>query len=145
MKKKKIRNIALIIVAIGVIGSGGVGYYLYQKPVKDVAGIAPEYNLSAGALAKAFDSDENEATRKYGGEVIEVSGKISEITDNDSTLTFILSSGKDQPSGVRCTFSSAQDLDQLRKYRVGEQVNLKGKCTGKLFDVVLINCYLTND
>lgn len=144
MKRKKIRNIALIVIGILVLGGGAVGYYLYTKQTPDVAGIKPEYTLSAKELTKAFNSNEKQANQKYAGEVIEVSGQISEITDNDTTLTFILTGDNDTPSGVRCSLSS-NDLIRAKKYNVGEQVVLKGKCTGKLFEVVLINCYLVSD
>jgi hypothetical protein len=144
MKKKKIRNIALIIIGIIVVGGAATGYYLYTKTTPDVAGITPEYTLTADELTQAFNSDEQKATKKYAGEVIEVSGQISEKTANDTSMTFILTGQKDTSSGVRCSFSP-NALDQAKKYGVGDQVELKGKCTGKLFEVVLINCYPVND
>ena len=144
MKRKKIRNIALIIIGVLVIGGAATGYYLYTKPTPDVAGIKPEYTLTADELTRAFNSDEQKATQKYAGEVIEVSGQIAEKTANDTSMTFILTGQKDPGSGVRCSFSP-NALEQAKQYDVGDQVQVKGKCTGKLFEVVLINCYLTKD
>ncbi len=144
MKKKKIRNLVLIIIGIIVVGGAATGYYLYTKTTPDVAGITPEYTLTADELTQAFNSDEQKATKKYAGEVIEVSGQISEKTANDTSMTFILTGGEDPASGVRCSFSP-NALEQAKKYGVGDQVQVKGKCTGKLFEVVLINCYLVSD
>lgn len=144
MQKKKIRNIALIIIGVLLLGGAGVGIYLYTKTTPDVAGIKPAYTLTADELTKAFNSDEQKANKKYAGEVIEVTGQISEKTANDTSMTFILTGQKDQGSGVRCSFSP-NALEQAKKHGVGDQVQVKGKCTGKLFEVVLINCYLVSD
>ncbi len=78
MKKKKIRNIVLILTGIILVGGAATGYYFYTKTAPDVAGIKPEYSLTAGELTRAFDSDEQKANKKYAGEVIEVSEQISE-------------------------------------------------------------------
>ncbi len=59
-------------------------------------------------------------------------------------MTFILTDQKNKGSKVRCSFS-INALDQAKKYSVGDQIKVKGKFTGKLFEVVLINCYPLSD
>ena len=143
MKRKKIRNIVIILVAIGLIAGLATGYYLYNKPPEDVAGMKPEYTLSAGELTEAFNTNEKEANDKYAGKVIQVAGEIAEIEGNDSTMTFILTAENDPGSGVSCTLAS-EALEEAKGYSIGELVAVKGKCTGKLFEVVLINCHFVN-
>ncbi len=140
--KKKTRNIIIIIIAIGLMAGVGIGYYFYNKPPADVAGMNPEFKLTATALNDAYEKNEKEANEKYLGKIIEVTGEISSI-EKDSTATLVLSTGGNSMSTVRCTLSPHEKTEE-NSLSVGNPIKLKGKCTGKLFDVVLINCYVIN-
>lgn len=139
---KKTRNIIILIVAIGLMAGAGIGYYLYNKPPADVAKMKPAFKLTATALNESYEKNEKEANEKYLGKIIEVTGEISSI-EKDSTATLVLSTGGNSMSTVRCTLSPREKAGE-NSLSVGNRIKLKGKCTGKLFDVVLINCYVIN-
>lgn len=52
-------------------------------------------------------------------------------------MTYILTGEKHSASGVRCSFST-NAIDLVKKYNFGDPFEIKGKCTGKLLEVVLI-------
>lgn len=134
---KKILILGSILVVIG----GGVGYYLWNKPHASIG--TPDVTTTATELAAAFGKDEDAATKKFMGDaskslIIQVSGKVLEIKNDTSGIALALETG-DPINGVSCV------LDKFTKqprtdYKVGEEVTLKGICTGKLSDVVIDRC-----
>jgi hypothetical protein len=134
---KKILIAGLLLAAIG----GSVGYYLWNKPHASIG--KPDIAATATDLATEFGKDEAAATKKFMGDasktlIIQVSGKISEVKNDTSGIALSLETG-DPLNGVSCV------LDKFTKqprtdYKVGEEVTLKGICTGKLSDVVIDRC-----
>jgi tRNA_anti-like len=134
---KKIFIVGLILAVIG----GGYGYYLWNKPHATVG--KPDIATTAAELAAEFGKDEDAATKKFMGDasktlVIQVSGTISEVKNDTSGISLALDTG-DPINGVSCV------LDKFTKqprtdFKVGEQITLKGICTGKLSDVVVDRC-----
>jgi tRNA_anti-like len=134
---KKIFFVGLLLAAVG----GGVGYYLWNKPHASIG--KPDITTTAVELAAAFGKDEDAATKKFMGDaaktlIIQVSGKILEVKNDTSGISLSLDTG-DPINGVSCV------LDKFTKqprtdYKVGEDVTLKGICTGKLSDVVIDRC-----
>ena len=88
----------------------------------------------------AFNSDEAAANLKYLDKVIAVKGIIADIKIDSSTgqASVILDSG-DPLSAVTCSFYN-DEIGAVQKLSMGTEVVIKGKCTGKLMDVVLNNC-----
>ena len=134
---KKILIIGVVLAGIG----GGIGYYLWNKPHATIG--KPDVATTATELAAEFGKDEDAATKKFMGDasktlIIQVSGKITEVKNDTSGITLALDTG-DPINGVSCL------LDKYTKqprtdYKVGEDVMLKGICTGKLSDVVIDRC-----
>lgn len=134
---KRILQLGLIALVIG----GAVGYYMWNKPHEAIG--KPNFTVTATELATEFGNDENAATAKYVGKdgkmiVVQVSGKITDVKNDTSGITIALETG-DPINGVSCV------LDRFTKqtrtdYKVGEDVKLKGLCTGKLSDVVIDRC-----
>ncbi len=136
---KKILQFALIVILIG----GGIGYYMWNKPHETIG--KPNLMVTATDLVGEFDNDEAEAMKKYvGGDgktiVVQVSGKIVAVKNDTSGITIALDTG-DPLNGVSCV------LDHFTKhprtdFKVGDEVKLKGLCTGKLSDVVIDRCVI---
>ncbi len=134
---KKILQFGLIALVIG----GGIGFYMWNKPHEAIG--KPNFTTTATELAAEFGKDETAATDKYISKdgkmiVIAISGKIADVKNDTSGITIGLETG-DPMNGVSCV------LDRFTKhtktdYKVGEEVKLKGLCTGKLSDVVLDRC-----
>ena len=101
---------------------------------------SPNYQLSTMALLADFNKDETAANLKYLDKVIAVKGKIKEIKIEPATgqATVVLDSG-DPMVAVTCSFYN-EEVASVKKLTEGAEITIKGKCTGKLMDVVLNKC-----
>lgn len=134
---KRILQFGLIALVIG----GAVGYYLWNKPHASIG--KADITTTAMEISADFDKDENEAMKKYVGQdgktiVVQVSGKISDVKNDTSGITIALDTG-DPINGVSCVLDRFTQQPRT-DYKVGEEVKLKGLCTGKLSDVIIDRC-----
>ncbi len=137
MRKWKKILLGILLVAIT---AAGYGFYLYNKKPADVRTLTPNYELTAAALLADFNKDENAANTKYLDKIIAVSGKVTEIKLEPATgqATVILDSG-DPMAAITCSFYN-DETASVKNLKQGDAVVIKGKCTGKLMDVVLNKC-----
>lgn len=114
----------IIITIVGILFLGAIiGYlYIYQGH-RDIAGERSAFELTAENLILDFQQNPDAANKKYLNKVIEVSGKITEVTDSILLLD----------PGV---FAATQNLHS--ELSVGDHVKIKGRCIGydELFDEV---------
>jgi RecG-like helicase len=136
---KKIKKILLGIFLLA-IAAAGYGFYLYNKKPADVRTLTANYQLAAEALLADFNKDETAANIKYLDKVIAVSGKVTEVKLEPSTgqATVILDTG-DPMAAVTCSFYN-DEVASVKKLKQGDEIVIKGNCTGKLMDVVLNKC-----
>lgn len=131
------KRIVYILLAIACAG-GAIGYYLWNKPQKDMQAAKADMAIDAAALFNEFNTDETAANAKYLDKTVAVSGKVKEVTKTeDGTVKVSLDTGSE--FGVFC------ELDPLSQHArtdfpVGETVTFKGICTGLNFDVQLTRC-----
>ncbi|MDX1666122.1 MAG: hypothetical protein R3350_02785 [Saprospiraceae bacterium] len=131
---KKILILAGILGAIGA----GIAFYLYNMPHENIQRADADYEMTAAELFRAFNEDEAAANDKYLDEIIEVSGTIQGVQKKDGDIISVTLQSEGM-FGVVC------ELDQQiehpkRDFESGETATFKGKCTGKLMDVVLTRC-----
>ena len=119
------------------------GTYLFYKKPADIRSETAAFSLTADELVTAFTINEDAATKKFSNQVIRVSGKVSEINFNQGEGSVILTS-PDPMTGITCSFYT-DETENLKKLTPGSDVTIKGKCTGKLFDIVLNDCSLVED
>ena len=134
-------KIALFAVVFFAIAAILVALTLYFKKHADLSRVKPDYVLTATALQKEFEENESAASSKYINKVLEVTGTIASITPADSSnFNMSLNTGSDI-SSVICTFSSSLDP---KKFNPGEEITIRGECSGFLMDVLLNNCAPVN-
>ena len=102
-----------------------------------MAGIAPAFTMSATDLFAAYTQNEAEANKKYLDKVVLVKGAIDDVSRTDSTLTILLQSN-DIAGGVSCNITDKNELTTDAKK--GNNISIKGRCTGFLADVTLADC-----
>lgn len=126
----------LIFIVVGLVVAVGVVYFVYNKPHRDVASEDAKFVLTADQLFDEYEADEAAANTKYLDQTVEVSGEIAELGTNDGGQAFVILAAENAMiGGVSATFEGERSA-----LAVGQQVSLKCRCTGKLMDVVLINC-----
>lgn len=129
MQRKWIVLTGILLLAL----SGTIAYQKYQKPRVGVEDKKPDYTLSAIALYKDFSNDENAANAKYINKVIEVSGELADIKNDDNRTTIYLKAT--EAGGINCSLKSK--LETL--VPINSKVKIKGRCTGFLMDVNLVD------
>jgi tRNA_anti-like len=135
---KKIWRIFFACFAIALTAAA-YGLYLFNKKPVDIRQEAALYKISAVDLLADFNKDEPAANLKYLDKVIAVKGKVAEIKiDTTGQATVFLDAG-DPLSTVTCSFynEEAKSVENLKK---GNEITIKGNCTGKLMDVILNKC-----
>ncbi len=135
-------KIALFFVSFIAIAAILAALYMYNLKHTDMAKAKPDFVMTASVLQKAFEDGEITASKKYINKIIEVSGKIASIKPADNNIVSIsLVTGSDL-SSVICTFPAINDPSKLR---IGDEITLRGECSGFLLDVLLNNCALINN
>lgn len=112
----------------------GWGFYQYQKPRAGTVGITPVYTLTAAQLYAEYTKNEAAAEKKYNNQVLQVSGVVKEVQASARTTNVLLDGG-DAAGGVNCSFSESK----YKQAVVGQPITVKGRCTGFLMDVGLVD------
>jgi hypothetical protein len=134
---KKILLVALIIVVM----AGVALFFVYNKEHRtaDVADVS----LDAVSLVSAFSENEEEANEKFLDKVIEVSGKVKEVIEQGDSY-IVLIGDETSINSVSCTLDPAAD-SVAYGLQAGDQIVVRGICTGFLMDVVLVNCKVLDE
>lgn len=139
MNKKKI---IFILLAILLILGGYIAIRMYNKPHVNVAESDPDIVLLSNTLLDDFENDEISANEKYLEQIIQVTGKIQKLgTANGNGI--ITLTGENSLGSVICHLSEKENK-KVVSLREGQEIIVKGICTGFLMDVILINCVLVN-
>lgn len=130
-------KIALFVVAFIAISGILAALYLYNLKHTDMAKAKPDFIITATALQKEFEENEATASSKYINNILEVTGLIESVTPADSNnVSLSLKTGSDM-SSVICTLAAIADPSKLK---TGDEITIRGECSGFLLDVLLNNC-----
>jgi len=134
------KKIIFIIISLILIG-GLAGTYFYFKPTASLEDQPPVAILTADSIFSAFETNEAAANLSYLDKVVEISGKVQAVTTDTSGTAISLETSSGM-FGVTCKLEANSKV--AANYKTGQQVRLKGICTGYLMDVVLIRCVPAN-
>ena len=133
----KKRNFWVIVITLIIIIFLW-GYHLYTKPHQSSAGENPETSIAAAVLYSEYMQNEHTADLKYLDKVIEVTGFLSDIENNNGIEIWTLSQQKNG-GGISCQMFPGVKHSLLGP-KIGDIVTIKGKCTGFLADVNIVDC-----
>jgi hypothetical protein len=132
-----------VIIVVGILALLGVAAYVYVFNKPRISVDTPDFLLSANSLIDEYERDEDEADKKYLGKVVQVSGTVTEVLEQGDA--FVLLMGDSTPvSRVSCSLQEKQDT-MAYGLRPGDELTVKGICTGRLLDVVLVDCLIVDD
>lgn len=132
-----IRKIILAILLVGA-AAAAFGLYQYNKKPASLENKTADLEVKASEMLADFEADENVANEKYLGKVVAVEGKVEMITDEGGKKKIHLST-ENPMSVIICEMAP----DANAEVAGGDQVVVKGKCTGYLTDVVLVESHLS--
>ncbi len=138
-------KIFLILVALGIFGAG-LGYkFVYNKPHTNYEKATADFSLAGSELFSQFKGSTQQASERYTGKVLEISGKLNSVETPDSLTiaVFTLDEGMFGDEGIRCAMlpKHAENISQF----IGTDVKLKGYCSGyNETDVIMEKCSIIN-
>lgn len=124
----------LAILGILLIGGGIWFYMLYNQKVASLENQKPDVEVSAEQLLSDYTADEKKANDTYLGKVIQVSGKVSTVTEEEGKKKVNLDTGN-PISAIICEVENGKDIGEIK---VGDEVKMKGLCSGYLSDVIVV-------
>lgn len=145
MKKIKLQKThvaALLIIFIIALGGILAGLYMYNRQEKDLQKVKPDFIMTAAELQYAFEADEDAANIEYTDKIIEVTGEVESVKPGEDEALIITLKTGNPLSVVSCTFG---DASAGPVFVVGDNVTLRGQCSGFLMDVLMNNCSVVNN
>lgn len=133
---KKSYKIIVILALVAILSGAYIAYRMWNKPHADAAEI-PGIKVSAKELVEAFESNEEAANQTYLSQVVEVSGEVSDVNDQDTIVYVNLSYPDAMFGGVQITVDP-RSVEEARKLSAGEQATFKGFCNGYLILHVVV-------
>ena len=137
--KKYLKYIAIVVLLGGIYG-----YYMYNKPHKDLARLKADFELGATELFSAYEANEEKSNELYLDKVVEVKGTIKSIKKEEGLVTVTLDANNDL-FGVICGMEPNAYSKLAEQLKSEDEVTLRGFCTGMLMDVVLERCVVVSD
>jgi len=131
---KKLLYILITLLVIAVIGY----FILLNLPKASSKNKDASFKIEAADLYSEFQANEVLANKKYIGKTIQVTGTIMDLDKDKQGATVLYVDADAGINGLLCTM----EMNQKAKFEVGQEVTLKGLCSGYLQDVVLNKCVL---
>jgi hypothetical protein len=139
MRKKHFFIAGIVLLSLVILG-GLYGWYLFQKPHVGVGGIKAVAHVEARGLFDGFQKDETASDKEFMGQVLEVRGKVSDVARTDSTLSVELE-GESGAGGINCSMAPGEN-GKMPVPEKGTVITIKGRCTGFLMDVNMVDCVI---
>ena len=154
LRNKTVKTI-LIILGIGILIAGSVGYYMLNMPHRDVQATSVDFKLSAKEIVVEYLNNSAKANEKYLDEegeskVLVITGKITSITTDFNDQKVILLKDPSEKAGVNCTFLPEVNI----RLNEGDIISIKGVIrSGASYDedlemyenVILEKCSIVNN
>lgn len=121
MNLKTILLIALVIIALA---GAYVWFFVYNKKHRDIEKAKADFKLPVTELVKEFEAAHDSAHAKYNGKVIEITGVVDSIIQNDSISSIVFRPSEKYE--VICQVYSKYNEDAL-KLKKSDNITLKGE------------------
>ena len=105
------------------------GLYLFNMSGDSVVKKEVDHSLTTKALYQEYSGNEKKSNIKFIGKTIEVSGTISEISQDQEGATVLMFLEPGEMEGVMCTIEKDQNTTALA---LGQSVKVKAQCTGMM-------------
>ena len=138
--KSKYKKIVTGIIVL-VLAGAGIVWYIFTEKFTDTADRKADYTVNAMDFIKEFQQNNSLANKKYTEKIIIVKGIVSEIEPADTTVNIKMS---DTVTGDYIIFAfQQQHLAEAKKIKPGEEVSVKGSCSGGIYSEILETSYIS--
>ncbi len=136
-KYKKI----LIAVVVLVLAGAFAAWYIFTDKFADTADREAAYTVTAMDLIKEFRQNDSLANKKYTEKIVTVSGIVSEVAMADTIANIKFT---DENTGDYIIFAfQQQHLADAKNLKEGQQVSIKGSCSGGTYSEILDLNYIS--
>ena len=118
-----------------------IGLYMFNLQTKDLSKTKSDIKISATGLQKAFEDNETTANSIYLNKINEVKGIIGSVKEGEDNSLNVNLQTENPLSAVICTFQTSPDPSGIRP---GEEITIRGVCSGFLMDILLNNCVVVS-
>ena len=136
------KNIAIVAGLIAV----GLAFYFYKeyhrKP-DDISGFKPVEKINFSVIVNGYKNDETIANKQFLGKIIQVSGPVADIIKQQDTIINVFIGDLNSLHKVSCLLDK-RNAGSIDKYSKGNDITIKGICTGFLLDVELNRCVIVD-
>lgn len=136
--KSKIKYLLVATVFIALIVCW-YAYSEYNRKPADLSSVDASVTTDAHSLVAMYEKDEQKANGLYLGKAVDVTGSIAEVNNQLDTMVNFILSATDEMHRVSCLMN-VNRIDDLKQYRAGDKITVRGICTGYLMDVELNRC-----
>ena len=127
------KKIIIPIVVIALIGAA-IAYYMYNKPVESLNNKTADVTVTADQLLADYESDEATANGKYLGKVVQVTGKVTEVSNQEGKNKIHFETS----NPISVVITELDEGNTLEGVNAGDEATVKGLCSGYLSDVILV-------
>jgi hypothetical protein len=132
--KPKYKKILLGLFIVLLAGAGVV-WYIFTEKFTDTANRKSDFTVNAMDFIKEFRQNANMANRKYTEKIVVVNGIVSTIEAADTTANIKFTNAS---TGDYIIFAfQQQHLADAKKLKEGQQVSIKGSCSGGAYSQIL--------
>jgi hypothetical protein len=137
------KNIKYILIAVLLIAIIGIfyAYREFHRGHKDLSEVKSDIVIGANDLVNAFDKDEASANKTYLDKAVSVKGKVASIDKDEKGLYTILLGTDIEDKNISCEMDIKHN-EEASSVQVGNEIVMKGVCTGALIDVVMVRCVI---
>ena len=108
-----------------------------------IADQAPVLKIAAKLLFSDYESNEVAADQRFKGKTLLVTGTVADIKKDIMNTMYLTLTGDGPFGNVQCFFAESHET-QLAGLRKGANVSVKGRCDGKMMNVLMRGCTLEN-
>lgn len=129
MKKRKTLRIIIATVVVIIAAVGIYAFREFNRTNPSLKDLKADYTVKATDLITEFEKDEKSSDQKYLDKVIEVSGQVKEIKQDEKGFYTVALGDTTDMSSVRCSLDSLYGKE-AKLLTTGQPVVIKGVCTG---------------
>ncbi|MDP2237922.1 MAG: hypothetical protein Q8J88_15940 [Bacteroidales bacterium] len=129
-KTKKIVKTGITLLLAGLLIGGGIGYYLFNMPHRDIRKVKTDYAVSVAEIVNEYLTEAETANAKYlsddgNSKVLEISGSVYQISEDFNGRKVVLLKEEGMRAGVSCTFL-IEASENATKLKIGQTTVIKG-------------------
>ncbi|MEP6465079.1 MAG: hypothetical protein ABJB05_02185 [Parafilimonas sp.] len=138
MQKRRFTFLMVLLLCIVIVA--GFVFCSINKPHESAENLTANVFVNAEKLYADYSQNEVQANGLYLDKIISVTGKLQQKLNQNDHYFLVLQTNGD--GNINCSMMM-NDTTVLHQLSLNKVLIIKGKCTGYLADVNLVDCVLT--